>query len=80
MRWMRWLVAVTATVAVFGGCLWLFRVCLLVVDAARDIGSLGGSCGIRYGYRRRGRRGWHLVGKPGDPAAGGNRGGGRCHG
>jgi hypothetical protein len=25
MRWMRWLVAVTATVAVFGGCLWLFR-------------------------------------------------------
>ena len=25
MRLMRWLVAVTATVAVFGGCLWLFR-------------------------------------------------------
>ena len=25
MRWMRWLVTVTATVAVFGGCLWLFR-------------------------------------------------------
>ena len=25
MRMMRWLVAVTATVAVFGGCLWLFR-------------------------------------------------------
>jgi hypothetical protein len=25
MRWMRWLVAVTVTVAVFGGCLWLFR-------------------------------------------------------
>ena len=25
MRWMRWLVAVTATVAVFGVCLWLFR-------------------------------------------------------
>lgn len=25
MRVMRWLVAVTVTVAVFGGCLWLFR-------------------------------------------------------
>ena len=25
MRFMRWLVAVTATVAVFGVCLWLFR-------------------------------------------------------
>ena len=25
MRVMRWVVAVTATVAVFGGCLWLFR-------------------------------------------------------
>jgi len=25
MRLMRWLVAVTATVAVFVGCLWLFR-------------------------------------------------------
>ena len=25
MRLMRWLVAVTVTVAVFGGCLWLFR-------------------------------------------------------
>ena len=25
MRWMRWLVVVAATVAVFGGCLWLFR-------------------------------------------------------
>jgi hypothetical protein len=25
MRWMRWLAAVTATVAVFAGCLWLFR-------------------------------------------------------
>jgi hypothetical protein len=25
MRLMRWLVAVSATVAVFGGCLWLFR-------------------------------------------------------
>lgn len=25
MRLMRWLAAVTATVAVFGGCLWLFR-------------------------------------------------------
>ena len=26
MRLLRWLVAVAATVAVFGGCLWLFRV------------------------------------------------------
>lgn len=25
MRLMRWLMAVTATVAVFGGCLWVFR-------------------------------------------------------
>jgi hypothetical protein len=25
MRWMRWLVAVIVTVAVFGVCLWLFR-------------------------------------------------------
>jgi hypothetical protein len=25
MRWMRWLVAVTVTVAVFGVCLWLFQ-------------------------------------------------------
>ena len=25
MRWMRWLVAVIATMAVFGLCLWLFR-------------------------------------------------------
>ncbi|MBV9449122.1 MAG: hypothetical protein JO345_24815 [Streptosporangiaceae bacterium] len=25
MRWLRWLVAVTATVAVLGACLWLFR-------------------------------------------------------
>jgi len=37
-------------------------VCLLVVDAARDVGPLGGSRSIRHGHRRRGRRGRHLVG------------------
>ena len=67
MRWMRWLAAVAATVVVLRRVLVAVPVCLVVVDATRDVGPLGGSCGVRDGHGRRGRRGRYLVGQPGDP-------------
>jgi len=77
MRWMRWLVAVAATVAVFGGCLWLFRFASWswMPQATSDRWAVAAAFAtVTAGAVGRGR---HLVGKPGDPAAGRNRRSGR---
>ena len=70
MRLMRWVVAVTVTVAVFGVCLWLFRFASWswMPHATSDRWAVAAAFAtVTAGAARRGRC---LVGKPGDLAAG----------